>query len=523
MVWMITAYLQRAADIQTIADPLRRQLTLITGESGAADARIRRFNQAIREQIELLRSAQSLSQDDLEAVMERVRQHRVDLERFENVSTQQVKEIQDVVRRSMFQIEQMMDDKFTMLRVLDGKLQQNGDGVARQVEGMGEQVTKMLAEVEQSSGLIADALDRAARDSQRLADTSRLQESSLTHAAEAASETLGGLSSKIDLSVARFLERASTAREEAERLAHALDAQTRALDEFSSTLPVRVSEAESVLRGVADRLYASEQLAREQAVSLSEKLSQQVDGLQGVMDRFATRLSEVDAGLDQRQGDLNGLVDRVGATASGFLASWEKSLTDLNDRTGNSLLRFTVVNDETRRNAESVAAHLEETTGKYEDVVVRMRALSTDSGAQLKLMTEDVASHLSQFEALSVASNKAGEEVQTRANAALQNLQHVAGTRSRRARGDAIGRRNPGQGHPRCRDPERKDDPALERNRAAWRARHRRGDRKSRAPAKRIVGQGARKRSGAFRIRSEAAATSRDGRDTACAIRPRSF
>ena len=59
MVWMITAYLQRAADIQTIADPLRRQLTLITGESGAADARIRRFNQALREQIELLRSAQN--------------------------------------------------------------------------------------------------------------------------------------------------------------------------------------------------------------------------------------------------------------------------------------------------------------------------------------------------------------------------------------------------------------------------------------------------------------------------------
>jgi hypothetical protein len=425
MVWMITAYLQRAADIQTIADPLRRQLTLITGESGAADARIRRFNQAIREQIELLRGAQTVSQDDLEAVMDRVSQHRADLERFESVSTQQLKEIQDVVRRSMFQMEQMMDDKFTMLRVLDGKLQTNGDGVARQVESVGEQVTKMLEEIEQSGAQIADALERAQRDSQKLADTSRLQESSLTHAAEAASETLGGLSSKIDLSVTRFLERASTAREEAERLAHALDAQTRALDEFSSTLPVRVSEAESVLRGVADRLYASEQLAREQALNLSEKLSQQVDGLQSFLDRFTGRLTEVDAGLDRRQGDLGTLIEKVGMTTSGFLTSWEKSLTDLNDRTGNSLLRFTVVNDETRRNAESVAAHLTETTGKYEDVVIRMRALSSDSSAQMKLMTEDVAGHLSQFEALSVASNKAGEEVEARAKTALQNLQHV--------------------------------------------------------------------------------------------------
>jgi hypothetical protein len=425
MVWMITAYLQRAADIQTIADPLRRQLTLITGESGAADARIRRFNQAIREQIELLRSAQTVSQDDLEAVMDRVRQHRADLERFESASTHQVKEIQDVVRRSMFQLEQMMDDKFTMLRVLDGKLQQNGDGVARQVESVGENVARLLEEIEHTGAQVAESLERAQRDSQKLADTSHLQASSLTNAAEVAANTLGGLSSTIDLSVARFLERASTAREEAERLAHALDAQTRALDEFSTTLPVRVSEAESVLRGVADRLYASEQMAREQAVHLSDKLSQQVDGLQSFMDRFTGRLSDIDAGLDRRQVDLNNLAERIGTTTSGFVSSWEKSVTDLNDRTGNTLLRFTVVNDETRRNAESVAAHLSETTGKYEDVVTRMRALSADSSTQMKGMTAEVETHLAQFESLSKASNQAGQEVQERANIALQNLQHV--------------------------------------------------------------------------------------------------
>ncbi|MDE1901852.1 MAG: hypothetical protein KGI37_09445, partial [Alphaproteobacteria bacterium] len=425
MVWMVTAYLQRAADIQSIADPLRRQLTLITGESGAADARIRRFNQAIREQIELLRSAQSISQDDLEAIMERVRTHRAELERFESVSTQQVKDIQDVIRRSMLQVEHMMDDKFTMLRVLDGKLQQNGDGVARQVEGMRDQVARLLEEVEQAGAQMADALDRAMRDSKKLTDTSRLQESSLTNAAAVASETLGGLSSKIDLSVTRFLERASMAREEAERLANALDAQTRALDDFSSTLPSRVSEAEAVLRGVADRLYASEQMAREQAVHLSEKLSQQVDGLQSFMDRFTSRLYEIDAGLDRRHSDLNGLADRIGSTTGSFVASWEKSVNDLNDRTGNALLRFTVVNDETRRNADSVAKHLEETTGKYEDVVLKMRALSEQSGEQVKGLTEEITQQLAQFEALSKASTSAGEEVQERANAALQNLQHV--------------------------------------------------------------------------------------------------
>lgn len=425
MVWMITAYLQRATDIESITDPLRRQLTLITGESGAADARIRRFNQAIREQIDLLRGAQSLSLEDMEAIMDRVQQHRAELERFENVSTQQIKEIQDVVRRSMFQVEQMMDDKFTMLRVLDGKLQQNGEGLVGRVEGVGERVSRILSGVEQSCELIADALDRAQRDSQKLADTSRLQEASLTNAAETAAEMLGGLSSKIDLNVARFLERASSARDEAERMAQALDAQTRALDDFSATMPVRVSDAESIMRGVADRLHASEQMACEQASNLSSKLSEQIDGLRGVMDQFSGRFSDVDAGLDRRRVDLNAVADKIGSTASGFFGSWEKSIDDLNDRMGNTLLRFTVVNDETRRNSEAVTGHLNETVAKYEDVVTRMRAMSSESGEQMKQMTGEMSAHLAEFEKITTASNKAGEEVQAQAGAALQNLQQV--------------------------------------------------------------------------------------------------
>jgi archaellum component FlaC len=147
MFWMVAAYLQRAADIQTIAEPLRRQLTLITGESGAAEARIRRFNQAIKEQVELLRTAQSVSNEDLTAMMDRVRQHKNDLEKFEHASIQQVKEIQDIIRRNMQQVEHMMDDKFTMMRVLDDKLVQSGDSVARQTESVRDQVANMLEEI----------------------------------------------------------------------------------------------------------------------------------------------------------------------------------------------------------------------------------------------------------------------------------------------------------------------------------------------------------------------------------------
>src|SRR5580692_10099383 len=80
LIWMVTAYLQRAADIQAVAEPLRRHLSLITGESGLAETRVRRFNQAIREQLELLKAAKTSGQDDLGAIVDRIQKQRVELE-----------------------------------------------------------------------------------------------------------------------------------------------------------------------------------------------------------------------------------------------------------------------------------------------------------------------------------------------------------------------------------------------------------------------------------------------------------
>nr|MDP9126675.1 apolipoprotein A1/A4/E family protein [Pseudomonadota bacterium] len=425
LVWMVAAYLQRASDVQSVAEPLRRQLMMITGESGAAEARIRRFNQAVREQVDLLRSAQSMTQTDLVAIMDRVRSHKGELEKLEQVSIHQVKDIQDIIRRNMQQVEQMMDDKFTMMRILDDKLVQNGDGVARQIEAVRDHVATLLEEIESNGRHLSETLARAMQDSKKLSDTSRAQENSLITAAESAADTLGTISGKIDLSVARFMERAGIAREEAERLAGALDVQTRALDEFSNTLPTRVSEAESVLRGVADRLYASEQLAREQAVNLSEKLSVQLEGLQQFMDRFGARLSDIDGNLQQRHTDLDALGRRIGDTTEDFVKVWENSVDNLGARTEFMLSRFASLNEQTQKGADHVSAQLSQTVEQYETTASRMRAVSDDSAANLKAMTMDVVSNLSQFEALRDASRRAGEEVQERAAGAMQNFQHV--------------------------------------------------------------------------------------------------
>jgi len=425
LVWMVAAYLQRAADIQSVTEPLRRQLMMITGESGAAEVRIRRFNQAIRDQLDLLKSTQNFSHSDLMALIDRVRQHKNDLEQFEQQSVYQVKEMQEVVRRSMQHLEQLFEDKFTMLRILDSKLVQSGDEVSRQTESVRDQVSALLQEIEANAHLVSLSLERASRDGKKLAETAKAQETSLVSATETASSSLQELSGKIDVTISHFLERVGVANAEAGKLGGTLEAQTRVLDEISNTLPTRVRETEALLRGVADRLNSSEKMARDQAVLLSEKLSEQVEGLQGVLDKFGVRLNDMDGNLQQRRSDLDGLVVRISGATNDLAQQLDTSIMGLGERAQDSLRQFTVVNEEARKGADDVALRMAEASSRYEDTIRQLNALAEGNGTQIRALTDEMNSQIKQFESLHNASQQAGIDVHNRASVALQNLQQV--------------------------------------------------------------------------------------------------
>lgn len=425
MIWMVAAYLQRAADVQSVTEPLRRQLAMITGESGAAEIRVRRFNQAIKEQLDLLRSTKHIGDGELMAIIERINSHKTDLEEFEQHSMYQVKEIQDVIHNSMAHIEKLMDDKFTMLRVLDGKFVQNGDKIAGQTDDMREKISQMLEDVEKNAVLVAGTVEQAMHDSQKLSDTARSQETSLISAAETASTTLQELSGRIDTDIAHFLGRTGLAREEAERLAAALDTQTRSLDELSSLMPARIGEAESVLRGVADRLYASEQLAREQATALSDTLGEKTENLEKFLSNFTSRVGEIDSGLQQRQTDLDGLVIRISGASNDLGQQLENSITTLSDRADSVLSSFSQTNENARKSTNNIAEQLEQTAARYEDATAHLETVSDANREKLKDLSSEMGNQIIQFDALHTASEQAGHEVHAKATTALENLQGV--------------------------------------------------------------------------------------------------
>jgi len=425
LIWMVAAYMQRASDIQAITDPLKRQLTMITGESGAAHARINRFNEAVREQIALLKNAQTMSRDEFESIIRRIQEYREEFGKFEDMGSQQLQEIQEVVHRSMYQIEKMMDDKFSMLRVIDGRLTQNSENVADRVAIVGEQVSKMLDGVERASAKIADTFDRVQTDNERLVDMYKLQESSLSNAAACAADTLGGLSERIDMNVARFLEKASNAREEADRIANAIDAQTRSLDDLSTGLPSRIVESESLLRDVVDKLSSVEKSTCEQVQHLDQALSFRVAGVSDLVEKFAGVVDGFDTRFEDKKSIIDTFKSRVDSVSTGFFGAWERSIEDLHGKMKDAVLRFSVINDETANNTKSLIGHLEEATGRYDTVTARMQQINNESGDRIKNLTEGLSSHMAEYERLSKVSAKAGEEAQVRVVEGLANIQKI--------------------------------------------------------------------------------------------------
>ncbi len=425
LIWMVTAYLQRAADVQSVAEPLRRQLLMITGESGIAEQRLRRFNQAVREQLDLLRHAQALSHEDLAAVMEGVRRAQEDMQHFEQRSAQQTEAMQAIVRKSIHHLEQMMEDKFVLMRVLDGKLTQTGEEAFQQAAAMRQQIGDLLDAMTATASGVREAVDHARHDSQKLSEEARSQETTLREAAARMSGVVQDLSGGLQQTMDRFLDKAGAARKEAERLSQAIDLQTRSLEEFSGSMPARVGEAESVLRGVAERLYASEQLARDQAVTLGATLGDQAEGFKRLFDRFGAQVQSVDGAFQRRQSDLDALLIRFGAATEDAARALDGATLGLKDRTQAALQNFTTASDEARAKAEAVGTQLATTVASYEESTRALNEAAQSHETRWRDFSEEVRARHAQFAILAETTSRAGSEIQTATGAALQNLQQV--------------------------------------------------------------------------------------------------
>ena len=126
LIWMVTAYLQRASDVQVVADPLRQQLNLILSEQGVAEGRIARFNNVLREQITLLRESGTAGEYEISRLLQRLEEEKVAIKKLSKHSAGHVEQAEKIMQAAE-QFERLMASNLRESRslMLESRLMQD--------------------------------------------------------------------------------------------------------------------------------------------------------------------------------------------------------------------------------------------------------------------------------------------------------------------------------------------------------------------------------------------------------------
>src|SRR5262249_2721869 len=109
-LWMVIAYFQRARDVRAVAEPLRRQLQMVMGTGINAEARVKRFNEALERQLELMRQAGDGSYDVLQNAIQVLQDEERAIGSLADRSGREIQRIAGLVRDNSEILESLLHE-----------------------------------------------------------------------------------------------------------------------------------------------------------------------------------------------------------------------------------------------------------------------------------------------------------------------------------------------------------------------------------------------------------------------------
>jgi chromosome segregation ATPase len=422
LIWMVTAYLQRAADVQSATEPLRYQLGQILNENGAAENRVRRFNHAVRQQLELLKNATQLGQNEMRGMLEQLQREKADIADLVERSRSNVGQASAVVDAAR-EFDRLIEKRLESLQEVDGKLTGTGDALGRQTNDVRMQLEKLLRELDDRGQQIARAVDSATAGSQHLQDAIRNQETDLLAAADAAAEKVAGATRLVEQQIESFYEKAQDARGEAVRAADMLLAQGNRIADLTTALPTRAHETEATLRRAIDLLTATEATAGQQTERMAATLAAQTDQMQKMLNSFSGQIEQADSSLLQRRSQLETLVNHISSSTATLADIMGTAVDKFEGNTATSVQRLRDITSDIQNEASRLTQQVGEATGRYEAAASRVGDISESSTARLGDASDKLSRMILQLEAIDEHSRTTGRDVQDRATAAVSAMQ----------------------------------------------------------------------------------------------------
>lgn len=424
LIWMVAAYMQRATDVQTATEPLRQQLAMILNENGYAEVRIRRFNQAIRDQLALLKNVTNIGQNEIGAILDHLQQEKIEISDMVGRCTINIGQAGEIVRKAQ-QFDRMLQEKLDSLRELDATMNSSNEGLVRRTDQVRGLLAGLLTEIEEGGQSIAAALEKSAHLGEQLGEQVRTHETSLVTAAEHAATTLAQAGGLIETQIERYTSGLTEAREETTRTTGLLARQGEIIADIMVRMPETIAKAEASLRQATDELQASEKTAIAESGKMAATLALQTGNLENVLRAFDGQVTQTDEDLTEHRKNLERMIATIGTTANRLADTVTGAMSAFDNSATTSLETFRKASETLRNEAASFAAHIGDSMNRFEGSATALQTLNRDNAAQMDEAVVRLNAFAEKLASTDARAAESGQSTEERTRAALEALQQM--------------------------------------------------------------------------------------------------
>ena len=424
LIWMITAYLQRAYDVQLMTEPLRRQLNLIIGENGAAENRIRRFNAAIREQIELLRQGSVAGEEEIVNLLQQLAWER---EEVKKVAMHRMAQLQEAgkLTQAAEAFDGMLDSKLKLISDIESRLQRGNGQMVKNAEQLREALTQVLQDIKEGNQNLEQSLASVRADSVEIRSSLRGQEEDLINTQMTIREAMAKAEKEFDVILDRFYDRSKDVANAFEQSTAVFAARLQDMDAAGRHLPARIAAATDQLNTAIANYQTIEHTALQAARATAAVLDTHVQDIAGKVEGFGQKIQNSSRHIDGQSQALAGLLDRITLAADTVQSGLQQGTAKLSDTAESSIARFTAVTSHIKTEAEALTVQLIAATTGYEAAAATASTAADRQQHKMAKLREQLSQDMQQLQIYEDQAAGSAATLQNRTDVTIGDLQDI--------------------------------------------------------------------------------------------------
>lgn len=408
-VWMVVAYLQRASDIKTITEPLRRQLQMIVGTGAQAENRVRRFNDSLEKQLELLRQAGDGSYEVLQSAIQVLQEEEKAINSLAERSGKEIQRIAGIVRDNSEVLEDLLHDnreRFNDLSgrisgsisTLDQKAGQASDRMGDLIERLNMLIDQFKTVADEKLATCADMSDRVGEQEKRTAEAAR-----------------------------RMAETLEAARVGANELNKILLTNQDMLDQSGQRLIARMNEVSTRVKEFSDASEEKEQKLADKSRTLSQTLAREIATLEALTNRLESQISAANEGLGAHTDELEVKQGRLAEQAGSLMQNIQSTVQVLDHNTQTVFEKFSQLRNQVAEQSERVMTQFGSSGNQYDAMAEKLETISRTVAERVATIGKGLDAQVESIARNSERAAAASEKAQGAVGSSLENLEIMIG------------------------------------------------------------------------------------------------